>query len=511
MGDALDDGIDHRHWLLPLLVCMIGVFMSILDTAIVNVAISTIMNVFNTDTDTVEWVSTAYMLAMGVVTPMSGWLGEKLGLRQLYLWSLVGFTVGSILCAAAWNIESLIIARVLQAFGGAMLMPVVMSMIYKLVPRKQMGQAMGIFGMALLVAPAVGPTLGGWLVEYVDWRWIFTINVPVGVIGVVLGWFFIPAFKHDGHVGKFDFPGAITAAVGFAGLLYVLSKGNDWGWTSEATVLTLVASLGVLLVFVIIELQSPSPLLDLGVFKFKSFTFAVLALIITIIGMFAGLFYIPFFLQSIRGLGAMETGLLMLPGALASAVLMPISGRLYDRFGPKVVMIVGLLLMAYMTWQFGTISLETSFATIVIWNIFRGIAMGLAMMPAQTAALADVPPHLIGRASSMISIIRNLASSFGIAMMTVMITTRSTFHHARMTDSLGPDNLAYTTFLHNNPGTGSTIFGSYLAKQSFVDAIQDVFLLTAIFTVLAVLPTAFLKKAKKTTNQPAAAHAAAME
>jgi EmrB/QacA subfamily drug resistance transporter len=480
--------------------------MSILDSSIVNVAISSIMTVFNTDTAGVEWVSTAYMLAMGMVVPLSGWLGDKIGLKRLYLWCLVAFTAGSVLCAAAWSIESLIAARVLQALGGGMLMPTVMAIIYRLVPREQMGTGMGIFGMAIIVAPAVGPTLGGYLVEYVDWRWIFTINLPVGILGGILGLFLIPEFSKHREAGKFDLPGAITAAAGFAGLLYVLSKGNDWGWTDERTILTLVGSLGMLLIFVLIELWSPAPLLDLKVFSFPSFTFANIAVIITTIGMFAGLFYIPLFLQSIRGLGAMETGMLMFPSALASGVIMPISGILYDRFGPRVLMVGGLVLMATTTWLISGISLDTGLGTITWWLIWRGVSMGLCMMPAQTAAMNDMPNQLVSRATSVTSIIRNVASSFGIAIMTVLVSQRNTFHTARMSDSLGPDNTAYSSWLTAHSGVGPLMFSAQMGKQSFVYAIQDIFLLTAVFTLLAIVPALFLKKKQKpnTAGAPAA-------
>jgi len=508
MADA-DAKLDHKHWLVPVLVTLIGVFMSILDSSIVNVAISSIMTVFNTDTAGVEWVSTAYMLAMGMVVPLSGWLGDRIGLKRLYLWCLMAFTIGSVLCACAWNIESLIGARVLQALGGGMLMPTVMAIIYRLVPREQMGTGMGIFGMALIVAPAIGPTLGGYLVEYIDWRWIFTINLPVGIIGGILGLFLIPEFTRHREAGRFDLPGAVTAGAGFAGLLYVLSKGNDWGWTSEATILTVVASLGLLFIFVLIELWSPHPLLDLKVFAFPSFTFANIAVVITTIAMFAGLFYIPLFLQSIRGLGAMQTGMLMFPSALASGIVMPISGALYDKFGPRVLMFGGLILMAITTWMLSTISLDTSLGTIMVWLIFRGFAMGFCMMPAQTAAMNDMPAPLISRATAVTSIIRNVASSFGIAIMTVLLTQRNSFHMARMTDSLGPDNLAYTSWLSSNPGFGAQLFSGHLGKQSFVYAIDDVFLLTAFLTLLALIPAFFLRKKKKPIN--AGAPVAVME
>jgi EmrB/QacA subfamily drug resistance transporter len=507
-----DDGLDHAHWMVPVLVTLIGMFMSILDSSIVNVAISTMMNVFNTDTAGIEWVSTAYMLAMGMIVPMSGWLGEKLGLKELYIWCLVVFTVGSLACAMAWNLESMIVARILQALGGGLMQPTVMAMIYRLVPREKMGSAMGIFGMSLFVAPAVGPTLGGWLVEYIDWRWIFTINLPVGAIGIVLALFFIPEFKHAGKVGKFDIPGAITAGLGLAGLLYVLSEGNTWGWISEATILCLAASLSLLVLFVAIELTTDEPLLELRVFLNRNFALANIIVTITTIGMFSGLFYIPLFLQSIRGLGAMETGLLMLPGALITGLMMPVSGRLYDRFGPKVIMVVGLCLMAGMTWAFGTITLDTSLATIIIWNTFRGMSMGLSMMPAQTAAMADMPMALVSRASAVTSIVRNVAASFGIAIMTVLLNDRNMFHHARISDSLNSDNPTFTSFLLDNPMTGSSALSGHIAKQSFVFGIQDVFLLTAAVTVVAVLPTLFLKRPKKAGPQPAGPQAApAME
>jgi EmrB/QacA subfamily drug resistance transporter len=277
----------------------------------------------------------------------------------------------------------------------------------------------------------------------------------------------------------------------------VLSKGNEWGWTSEATILLLVASLGMLVLWVLIELFTPNPLLDLKVFLYPSFTLANIAVVITTIGMFAGLFYIPFFLQSIRGIGAMQTGMLMLPGALASGVLMPVSGALYDRFGPKLVMVLGLLVMASMTFLFSTISLETTLGTIVLWNVGRGAAMGLSMMPAQTAAMADLPPHLISRASSVTAIIRNIASSFGIAVMTVLLNNRNALHHARMSDSLSTDNGWFMAFQQQNPGIGTSLINRHMAQQSFVFSIQDVFMLTAAFTLLAILPALFLKKADK--------------
>ena len=239
------------HWVAPVLVALIGAFMSILDTSIVNVAIPTMMNVFNVGTNEIQWVSTIYLLALGVVVPFSAWLGDRLGFKRLYMLSLGAFTVGSLLCSFAWDLNSLIVARVIQAIGGGMIMPTTMAMIFRMVPRHQFGMAMGIFGIAILVAPALGPTLGGYLVEYVNWRWIFTINLPVGAIGILLSLFVLPEFQSP-HPGRLDWAGGLTSAGGLFCLLLAFTKGADWGWTAETTILLFTVSFFCFVLFIYI-------------------------------------------------------------------------------------------------------------------------------------------------------------------------------------------------------------------------------------------------------------------
>ena len=319
LADSEHAGQSGYHWLGPVLVALIGAFMAILDSSIVNVAIPTMMNVFNANPSSIQWVSTIYLLALGVVTPLSGWLGDRLGYKRLYILSMAAFVGGSLLCSLAWDLNSLIIARVIQAIGGGMIMPTTMAMIYRMVPRDKIGAGMGIFGIALLVAPAIGPTLGGYLVEYVEWRWIFTINLPIGVIGMFLAYFLLPEFQSK-HPGKLDIAGALTSATTLFCLLLALSKGADWGWGDERTVMLFLVSFFTIVLFIYLELTAENPLLDLRAFKYASFTFANLTIVVSTIGMFAGLFFLPLFLQNIRGIGAMETGLLMLPGALVSGL-----------------------------------------------------------------------------------------------------------------------------------------------------------------------------------------------
>lgn len=503
-GLAPVGGTTMKHWIAPVLVSLIGAFMSILDTSVVNVAIPTMMNVFGASAQNVEWVATIYMLALGVVVPVSGWLGDKIGFKLLYMIALGGFTFGSFLCTMSWSLTSLIVARVIQALGGGMIMPTAMAMIYRIVPRDKIGGAMGVFGLSILVAPAIGPTLGGYLVEYVDWRWIFTINLPIGVIGILLSIAILPDFKAH-KVGKFDYLGAITSALGLFCLLLALSKGSEWGWGSEKTILMLYLSVVSLGLFVYVELTQPDPLIDLRVFKYRTFTLGNLTMMITTIGLFAGLFYLPLFLQNIRGLGAMQTGLLMMPGALMSGITMPIAGRLYDKIGPKVLVFAGLAGLAAITYVFHYINLETTYATFTLWVILRGLPMAFANMPAQTAALAVIPQEMVGRASAVTNIIRNVSSSFGIATLTAVLTNRMALHTQHMADTVTSTSIATQEYLRNFAAqAGGSVaatrsgalaqINAQIQQLSFVKGIDDLFIIASVLTVLGVIPAIFLKK-----------------
>lgn len=496
-----------RSWAVAVLVALIGPFMAILDSSIVNVAIPTIMRVFNTNTSTVEWVVTIYMLALGVVVPLSGWMGDRLGLKRLYILSLAVFTVGSFLCAFSWNIDSLIAARVIQAVGGGMIMPTTMAMISRMVPRERFGSAMGIFGIALMVGPAIGPTLGGYLVEYVDWRWIFTINLPVGALGILLAFLALPEFP-GGEAGRLDIGGAVTSGVGLFCLLLALSKGNDWGWSSESIVFLFYISAVSLGLFVYLELTCDQPLLDLRVFRYTTFTLANIMVIVTTISLFAGVFYVPLFLQNIRRLGAMETGLLMMPAALASGLMMPVTGRLYDRVGPKPMCLTGLLILAYTTYLFHQLDVSTPFRTIQLWLVLRSAGMSLAMMPAQTAALAVIPTVLVGRASAITNIINRVSGSFGIAVFTTILTNRQALHSGRLAGEITAANPAVDHFLRQVEAylggglaagsqaktVGLTYLQGMVAQTSFVQALDDIFVLMAALALVGLVPSLFLEK-----------------
>lgn len=475
---------NDQKWVLPILVALIGGFMSILDSSIVNVAISKMMQVFNTTAGQIEWVVTVYMLALGVVIPFSGWAGDKFGYKKLYIFALSMFTFGSFLCTVSWSVNSLIISRVIQALGGGLLMPTMMTMVKKIVPAGSFGTAMGIVGVALLIAPALGPTIGGYLVEYVDWKWIFTINIPIGIIGIILSVFFLPKFEKL-RVEKLDLGGAVTAVIMLFSLLLALSKGSDWGWTSGTTILLLLISLTAFGMFLFLELRLKNPLLNLRVFKNRNFTAANITTFITTVGLFSGIFFVPLFLQNIKGLGALDTGLIMLPGALVSGLLMPVIGKLYDKTGPKPLAIFGIISLAYTTYMLHGIDVTTSNSKIIYWMILRGISMAFAAVSAQAASLDSVTNSEVGAATAISNIISRVSGSLGIAALTSILTSRITHYATQISTSL------------MSAGKAVTSQAAQIQDVAFVKGLEDVFLAASALTILGLIPAFFLRKASK--------------
>lgn len=484
-----------QNWLLPVLTCLIGAFMSTLDSSIVNVALSTIKQVFNTDMSTIEWVVTIYSLTLGIIVPLSGWLGEKFGYKRLYMISLTIFTIGSLLCTLSWNIYSLIVTRVIQALGGGLIMPTAMSMIKRIVPRESYGVAMGVYGVAMLMGPALGPTLGGYLVEYVNWRWIFTINIPVGILGLLAAGLFIPDFSSQ-EAQKFDFAGAIVSAVMLFCLLFALSKGEDWGWTSESIVLILYTSAVAFVLLIVLELNVENPIIELRLFRYRAFTLANIISMTVTVGLYSVIYYVPILLQSIRGLGAMETGMLLLPGALISGIMMPLSGALYNKVGPRLMSVFGLTIVAGTTYLFHRIDISTPTQVIILWNAMRYFGMAFAQMPAGTASMEAVPVEMASKASTISNIITRISSSFGIAILTSIMTNQNNFYAVQMSNAITERSIGASQFINQFSSyyIGRQYLEKLISQTAFIRALDDIFIIATCVTLVSIIPALFLKR-----------------
>ncbi|MBA2473122.1 MAG: multidrug efflux MFS transporter [Pseudonocardiales bacterium] len=486
-------------WGLPLVVLVAGMFMSLLDTNIVNVAIPTIQKEFGATTDDVQWVTTAYALALGVVVPASAWLGDRFGLRRVYNVALLGFAAGSALCGLAWDLNSLVAFRILQAIPGAVLPVLTLTMLYRIVPRERIGAAMGLYGLGIVFAPAIGPTLGGYLVEYVDWRSIFFVNVPVGILATVAAALVLPAFP--GQAGRrFDVLGFITIAGGLFALLLALSKGQSWGWDSYRILLLLTLSVLSLALFVVIELEVADPLLDLRVFRHWSFTHSLLLTAVLSVVWFAVLYYIPLFLQQAQGWGAFDTGLTLLPQALVLGVLMPIAGRLYDRIGPRWLVTIGLTIASFSTYQMHVMTLDTSREQIMWWLVWLAAGLALAVMPIITAGLAAIPTIEVGGASVVNNVVRQISASLGLAVLTEIWTTQQAQQLAGRAALLPGD--AGTSHLDPASPTGQGLYALHQQTQLhvFVAAMNDLILIAAGLSTLGALAALLMRSGHPATG-----------
>lgn len=431
-GYALDN---HKWWVAGVVV--MGSFMSILDSTVVNIALPKFISVFSADVHSVQWVLTGYLLALAVVIPLAGFVDETIGGKRVYIISIALFTTASALCGIAWSLNVLIFFRVLQGLGGGLIMPLGMSLVLHEFRPEERGTAMGFFGVPMMLAPALGPVLGGYLVEYVDWRFIFYLNVPIGIAAVIAASRILDeSTLHPGK--KLDVWGLALVAIGSATLLLGIDNGPTDGWGSTTVVAEIVIGVICLISFVVVEWRSPDPLLELRLFKIMNFSTSVALTLIIQISLFGAMFLLPIFLENLQGLGAMQTGLLWIPQSLLVAMIMPISGKIFDRFGPTVVLVPGIAIVIYATYLFSHLSLQTSTFGVIGLLCLRGLGMGLAMMPATTCAMNATPLKLIPRATALTSALQRIAGSFGAAVMATVLTARQNFQFATLSQTVTP-------------------------------------------------------------------------
>lgn len=497
-------GLDYQ-W-KALIVVVVGSFMVMLDMTIVNIALPDIITFFQAPVRSAQFVLTGYMLAIAVIMPAAGYLTDTFGTKRIYLFSVGAFTIGSMLCGLSWNVPSLIAFRVIQGLGGGMLMPLGMTILFKVVPRDQIGKITGLFGLPMVLGPVIGPTLGGYMVEYVDWRLIFTINIPVGATAILLGlaWLRETDIVANQH---FDWRGFVLSGSGFAAVLYGFTYAPSDGWGAPHIVALLGGGLVLLTLWVAVELTEQQPLLEMRVFKNTTFALATGVNFIITLGMFSSLFLLPLFLENFKGIGALETGLIMFPQALASGVMVPISGQLFDRVGPRPLIVTGLLILAYSTYRLAFLDLTTDANTIRDLLIVRGLAMGLITMPAMTVAMNTLPSHLIARGSALTNVLRQVFGAFGTASFATILSSRTTYHMAMLSQTMTPDVpsvqmtlagiqqfvVAHGYTLQQARAAGVMMLYRQVASAAAVRAFDNCFMIAGLFCLVGIVPALLLR------------------
>jgi len=512
-GQAVEQsGRVSYKWVVAAVV-IIGVFMSILDQTIVNIAIPRLQTAFGADIHAVQWVLTAYILTQGIITPTAAYFSERFGIKRFYIISLGAFTLGSALCGLAWSLPALIFFRILQGAGGAALFPLSITLIFREFPPRERGTAMGFFGIPALLAPALGPTFGGYLVTYADWQAIFYINLPIGIAGVILASIYLRNAPAEART-RFDFPGFFLAAIGLGTVLYAFSDASTDGWGSSTVVGCLIVGILALVIFVIVELmiiqREGQPLLDLRLFSNRLFRNSTIANLLVIFSLFGGIFLFPIYLQNIRGLSAFQAGVILLPQAIASMVTVLIGGRLVDRLGVRAIMIPGLLILALVTWQLSFITATSPYGWLQLMLVLRGLALGLSVQPLLVASLSEIGPRQLAQASSMNTVTRAIASSLGIAILATLVQTQSKVHFAYLAERVTPTSplglliprlqalfVARGFTVNNAYAAALRVIAGKLQQQAYVLAIQNAFSLTVIVAILAIISVFFVRRQRR--------------
>jgi EmrB/QacA subfamily drug resistance transporter len=419
-------------WIVAI-VFVSGVFMDILDTTSVNVALPTLSREFDATTSQIEWIVLGYLLSLAVWIPASGWIGDRFGTKKVYLFALAMFTGASALCGIATSLNELIAFRILQGVGGGMLVPVGTAMLFRAFPPIERAKASTVLIIPTVLAPATGPLLGGWLVTEHSWRWIFYLNVPIGVVAFLIGLFGLREHKEP-DAGRFDLPGFVLSALGLAGILFALSRGAQEGWGAVDVVVAGVVGVLSAVAFVVVETRVPEPMLDLSLFKERMFRNANIVTGLTF-GAFAGLlFLLPIFLQELLGLTAFESGLTTFPQAVGMIIASQIAGRLYHTIGPRRLVIWGVVAMCIVTFPLVFVDFGTSLWLIRGIMLARGLSMAFAFVPLQAATYANITYADTGRASAIFSTQRQVAAALGVAVLATVLIERTSHLNAGVTD-----------------------------------------------------------------------------
>jgi len=428
--------LDYK-WLV-LFVLLPGMTVITVDLTVVNVALAKLSAVFGINVDTVQWAITAYALATGIATPLAGYVEDRFTLKPVWVVGFSVFTGASIVCGLAPVFWVLVLGRLAQGFAAGLLLPMVISLVFKVFPPEERGGALGFFAIPIVAGPALGPTLGGYIITNYDWRLVFFINLPIGALSVLLGAMLLrPGVPKT--AGRFDLWGFILSSLGFGLTLYGLSQVGSHGWSSPEVELLVGFGLLSLIGFITYESMRKDPLLDVRLFRIAQFTNSNIVGWVSTVALFGAEFMLPLYLQNLRGLSAVDTGLILMPQGLSIALAGPLAGRLVDRIGPRWIVMFGFVLMAINTWQLSQIMLTTDYGTLRWLLVLRGLALGCTMQPTTLTALAAVPNELRTNASSLVTAMRSVWQSFGVALLSTVVQTQTVDHQRVLGWQVRPD------------------------------------------------------------------------
>ncbi|HUO65699.1 MAG TPA: DHA2 family efflux MFS transporter permease subunit [Terriglobales bacterium] len=427
-----------RRWSITVTVMTVTV-MQVLDVTVINVALPHMQGSLSAGTDEISWVLTSYLAANAVILPASGWLAGILGRKRFFLLCTVGFTLASVLCGLAPNLNALLLARVLQGIAGGPLMPLSQAIMWEIFPFRQRGMAMAVWGMGIMMAPIFGPTLGGWITDNWSWRWTFYINVPIGI----LGFFAASAILFDPPYlrkpGKIDVPGLFLMVIGFLSLQLFLDQGERYEWFDSNFIVALGLIAVVALVgFLVRELTAEEPILDLGVYRDRNFAASSLIMVFVMFGFFSSMVLLALFTQKVLGYDAWTSGLVLAPGGVGNLISLVVAGRLINRMDQRILLALGCVLNAWAAWNMSVLTSGVDYWALAWPRFMQGLGVGLIFVPLNAVGLATIPRISMGNATALLNVVRNLGGAAGVAVVSMLLARRTQEHQATLIPHVNP-------------------------------------------------------------------------
>ncbi|GEL76731.1 MDR family MFS transporter [Tenuibacillus multivorans] len=470
-----------------LAVMLVGAFFALLNETLLATALPSIMDDFNITENKVQWLTTAFLLTNGVMIPISAFLIERFSTRKIFLTAISVFILGTFVASISHSFPLLLTARVIQAAGCGIMLPLMMTVTLTIFPRDKRGKAMGFAGLVISFAPAIGPTLSGWLLEYNSWRSLFYVVLPIAIMTLIVAIFVIKNVTKLSYP-KIDIISIILSSFGFGGLLFGFSSAGDAGWTNERVLISIIGGIVILALFIWRQLKLKTPMLEFRVFKFNIYTISLVITMIVMMSMIGAETMLPLYMQNTRGFTALESGLMLLPGAIVMGIMSPVTGMLFDKLGARKLAIPGLAIVGITTLMFTNLSMETSFTFLVIVYAIRMFGLSLAMMPVMTNGLNQLPQEWNAHGTAMANTLQQVSASIGTAILITVMTTGA--------ERYNPDMSALQ-------GSQAEI-KEQIANNALINGYNIAFIVATVLSFVAMFLSFFLQKKISSQSKPLA-------
>ncbi|MEK5475763.1 DHA2 family efflux MFS transporter permease subunit [Paenibacillus sp. FSL R5-0407] len=473
-----------KRWPI-VMALLIGAFVSILNQTLMNVALPHMMIDLKVNETTIQWLVTGFMLVNGVLIPVSAYLMERFTTRTLFISATTLFAIGTLVCGIGSSFVMVLIGRLIQAAGAGVLMPLMTVVFLTIFPIEKRGQAMGTMGIAMIFAPAVGPTLSGWIIEHHPWNMLFWIVLPFSVLSIILGFIFMKNVTEVSRP-KLDSLSIVLSTLGFGGVLYGFSEAGSEGWGATEVVVSLIVGVVALVLFLWRQLASKHPMLEFRVFKYNMFSLTTVINVVVTMAMYAAMILLPIYLQTIRGFSPLESGLLLMPGAILMGIMSPITGIIFDRIGARWLAVIGLAITIVTTWEFSRLTDSTTYTHLILMYTARMFGMSMLMMPIQTAGLNQLPARLNAHGTAMSNTLRTIAGALGTALLVSIMSSRT---KDRITE------LVLSAGINPKDPANADLMAQF-TNEATIYGIDYAFIIATGITAVAFVLSFFIRKVK---------------